>query len=274
MSKPDSKSIKPPEPAEPALLRGAKMKQGMAEERAKKARAAAEAASKAAKEQSEAIGKKAKEAESMEAERATLAKHLSILGLDDPKAEKLASRLRHSELIADRMKGELTFLQDTKALNDQRLAELSKAAEIAEAESRNAARAVRLTEIQVEFPRLLQPVLDVLAERRGILGEADVESHAARVATIGRARVFPAREQMGRNRGLDMEELENTISRHAASVALVPSAVPAALDPQPGNGDGDAGSDRLIEEAAAAEATGTTPMPTLKPGERYYEPRT
>jgi len=270
MSKLNSKNITPPEPADPPALRGAKTKATMFAERAGRAAEAVKAASMALKEQAEAVSKKRKEIETLQAERDSLAGRLGKMGLDDAGAEKLSSRLRHAELLIDRLTREHENLAAEASLANQKLDTLTTQSDLAAAEARNAGRTVRLTEIQVEFPRLLQPVLDLFEVRRETLSAADIESHTLGLPMVGRGRVFVTKQQTGQHRALDIEELVDSLSRHAAAVRLVPSATPDNLDPQPGgNGDGDAGLDALVEAQIAEELMVTAVGSTLKAGERY-----
>lgn len=208
-------------PSDSPAVMAAKDAEQQAVREARQAHKALDVARQDADRAAKALNVKEMEVTEVKAKLATVSQQLGALSLDDVKAEKLGGQLRHCELRASQLQGEAGGARETCTVAQRHASTLEEAAARAEAALRNAGRWVRLQVLSEAFPLALERLLAVVRERTTVLHEADQESHGSGLARVGRARLFPTRDQI---RGPSMDDLLTILSRHMAGLALTPSA--------------------------------------------------
>lgn len=137
-------------------------------------------------------------------EARALRERLEGMALDDREADRAAVRLRHAEVLGDRLDRDL---QDTvTALSEARgaLAEAQAALEGARARQRQAQREKRLEALCIEFADRLAAVLSLIDERQRLLAEADEDSGAHGLPRLGRRRFQARRGQVRSSAGEEL----------------------------------------------------------------------
>ena len=238
-----------PSPSDSPAVMAAKQAERQADSGARQARSSAEAAQREAEQAAKALNAKEMEVAEGKAKLATVSQQLGALSLDDVKAEKLGGQLRHCELRLTQLQGEAGGCSEALAVARHTAEHAHTVAEVAEAAGRNAGRWVRLVHLMEQFPLVLEQLLAVVRERTTTLFEADQESRGANLPRLGRARLFPTRDQI---RGPGMDDLLTTLSRHMAGLTLSPSAPLSAF-----SADGQVSPEPVEEWVPVAVAGGT-----------------